>query len=247
MIRSAVVGRGAAVRDGRLPGLRPVLRAHQRRPVRRDRDPDDLPRQDGVPQRRRGLRLRDGGRAHGHRAGRRASRTRGSRGAGRGRGRAGRRAGDRRGSSGSDAGLPDDRRVPPGCSVAASLLLAIVFFFPMVWMVLSSFKTEQRTSSRRRSRCRRRSTCRPLGRGVGGGNLGQYALNSAIVTAVVGDADPAVRVGRGVRVQPLPVPGPRACVLGLFALGLLLPLQSLLHRPVEHVHAAGASPTPGSR
>ena len=72
MIRNAVWVARAAVRDRRLPGLRPVLRAHQRRPVRRDRDPDDVPREDGVPQRRGGLRVGDGGRAHGDRARRRA-------------------------------------------------------------------------------------------------------------------------------------------------------------------------------
>ena len=65
-------GRGAAVRDGRLPGLRPVLRAHQRRPVRRHRDPHHAPGQDGVPRRRGRLRVRDGGPAHGDRGGRRA-------------------------------------------------------------------------------------------------------------------------------------------------------------------------------
>ena len=35
------LGHRAAVRDRRLPGLRPVLRAHQRRAVRGDGDPDD--------------------------------------------------------------------------------------------------------------------------------------------------------------------------------------------------------------
>ena len=65
MIRNARRGRRAAVRHRRLPGLRPVLRADQRRAVRRDGDPDDLPREGRVPQRRRGLRVGDGRRADG--------------------------------------------------------------------------------------------------------------------------------------------------------------------------------------
>ena len=65
----------------------------------------------------------------------------------------------------------------------ASSLLAIVFFFPMVWMVLSSFKTNRaifRTPFAL-------PTSIDLSRWAEAwevGNLGRYALNSAIVTGV---------------------------------------------------------------
>ena len=50
IIRNRRSQSGAPLRHRRLSGLRPVLRADQRRPVRRDRDPDDLPREGRLPQ-----------------------------------------------------------------------------------------------------------------------------------------------------------------------------------------------------
>ena len=69
------------------------------------------------------------------------------------------------------------------------------------------------------------------------GNLGRYALNSAIVTGVSVTLILLIGCQRGVRVQPLPVPGPDAG-MGLFALGLLLPLQAYFIAQSNAVHAA---------
>ena len=74
------------------------------------------------------------------------------------------------------------RRLPMLLMSAALLGLAFVFFFPMVWMVLSSFKSN--------SEIFRAPFALPTGIDFGRwaeawevGHLGSYALNSAIVTA----------------------------------------------------------------
>ena len=75
------------------------------------------------------------------------------------------------------------RRLPRLLVSAALLLLALTFFFPMIWMVMSSFKTNADIFSAPFSP----PSSIDFGRWVEAwevGNLGQYAINSAIVTIV---------------------------------------------------------------
>jgi len=116
------------------------------------------------------------------------------------------------------------RRMARWLTGGALLLIAAVFFFPMVWMVMSSFKTNQAIFASPFSL----PETIDLSRWVDAwevGNLGRYALNSAIVTGtsvflilVIGSA--AAFAFSRYRFKG------RALAMGLFALGLLLPLQS---------------------
>jgi len=106
----------------------------------------------------------------------------------------------------------------------AFLVIGVVFVFPMIWMVLSSFKTNRDIF--------RSPFGLPkeidLGRWVEAwevGNLGRYALNSAIVTGVSVTLILILGAGAAFAVSRYRFRG-RGLVLGLFALGLLLPLQS---------------------
>jgi raffinose/stachyose/melibiose transport system permease protein len=115
-------------------------------------------------------------------------------------------------------------RIPRLITSIALLLLALVFFFPMIWMVLSSFKTNRAIF--------RAPFDLPTSIDFGKwakawevGQIGQYALNSAIVTAV----SVALILGLGAAAafafSRYRFRG-RSALLSLFALGLLLPLQS---------------------
>ena len=102
--------------------------------------------------------------------------------------------------------------------------LAIVFFFPMVWMVLSSFKTNRAIF--------RTPFALPtefdLSRWVEAwevGNLGRYALNSAIVTGVSVTLILVIGSAAAFAFSRYRFKG-RRLAMGLFALGLLLPLQA---------------------
>jgi raffinose/stachyose/melibiose transport system permease protein len=104
------------------------------------------------------------------------------------------------------------------------LLIAVVFFFPMVWMVMNSFKTNQAIF--------RTPFALPesidFDRWVKAwevGHIGQYALNSAIVTGVSVAAILVIAASAAFAFSRYRFPG-RSLALGLFALGLLLPLQS---------------------
>ena len=125
-------------------------------------------------------------------------------------------------------------------------LLAVVFFFPMVWMVLSSFKTNSEIFSAPFAL----PTAIDFGRWVEAwevGHLGSYALNSAIVTGVsvtlilifgAGAAFAFSRYrfrGRGLVDGPVRA---RACCCRSSRYFIA---QS------KHVHAAGASRTRASR
>jgi raffinose/stachyose/melibiose transport system permease protein len=116
------------------------------------------------------------------------------------------------------------RRLPGILATGGLALLAIVFFFPMVWMVLSSFKSN--------SEIFRAPFALPTGIDFGRwaeawevGHLGSYALNSAIVTAasvlviLICGAAAAFAFSR-YRFRG------RGFFMSLFALGLILPLQS---------------------
>ena len=221
-------GRRAAVRDRRLPGLRPVLRAHQRRPVRRDRDPDDAPGQDRVPQRRGRLRLGDGGAAHRDRAsgvglvyvaapGRGRSDRRGR--------RPRRRCADDPGPSGPGGRLGQRRLLAAARQRRRWSLLAVVFFFPMVWMVLSSFKTN-RAIFRSPFALPETIDLVALGRGVGGRQPRPVRAQQGDRDGGLGDADPASSGAAAAFAFSRYRFRGRGLVMGLFALGLLLPLQS---------------------
>jgi len=107
---------------------------------------------------------------------------------------------------------------------AAMVVLAVVFFFPLVWMVLSSFKSNgaifQSPFALPESI--------DLSRWANAwevGNLGKYALNSAIVTGasvflILLIASLAAFAFSRYRFRG------RGLAMGLIALGLLLPLQS---------------------
>jgi len=116
------------------------------------------------------------------------------------------------------------RSLPGILATGGLALLAIVFFFPMVWMVLSSFKSN--------SEIFRAPFALPTGIDFGRwaeawevGHLGSYALNSAIVTAasvfviLICGAAAAFAFSR-YRFRG------RGFFMSLFALGLILPLQS---------------------
>jgi raffinose/stachyose/melibiose transport system permease protein len=106
----------------------------------------------------------------------------------------------------------------------AFLLIGVVFLFPMVWMVLSSFKTNRDIF--------RAPLSLPMEIDLGRwaeawdvGNIGRYAVNSAIVTAVSVTLILLLGAAAAFAFSRYRFRG-RGVVLGLFALGLLLPLQS---------------------
>ena len=107
---------------------------------------------------------------------------------------------------------------------AAMALLAIAFFFPLVWMVLSSFKTDAAIF---RSPFALPETI-DLSVWVEAwevGNLGKYALNSAIVTGASVFLILLIASLAAFGFSRYRFRG-RSLAMGLFALGLLLPLQS---------------------
>lgn len=106
----------------------------------------------------------------------------------------------------------------------AFLVIGIVFMFPMFWMVLSSFKTNRDIF--------RYPFGLPqaidLGRWVEAwevGRIGRYALNSAIVTGVSVTLILLFAAAAAFAFSRYRFRG-RTVVMGLFALGLLLPLQA---------------------
>jgi raffinose/stachyose/melibiose transport system permease protein len=116
------------------------------------------------------------------------------------------------------------RRVP-GLLVSIGLVfLAVLFFFPLIWMVLSSFKSNADIFA---SPFALPTSIDP-GRWVEAwevGHIGQYALNSAIVTAVSVTGILMLGAAAAFAFSRYRFRG-RALFLALFALGLLLPLQS---------------------
>lgn len=113
----------------------------------------------------------------------------------------------------------------PGILVTTALVVvAAVFFFPLVWMVLSSFKTN--------SEIFRSPFALPTSIDFGQwitawevGNIGQYALNSVIATgtsvlAVLAFSSAAAFAFSRYRFRF------KGVLLGMLSLGLVLPLQS---------------------
>jgi raffinose/stachyose/melibiose transport system permease protein len=115
-------------------------------------------------------------------------------------------------------------RLPSILATGGLVLLAIVFFFPMGWMVMSSFKTNAQIF---------RAPFAPpsvidFGQWAAAwevGHLGQYALNSAIVTAAAVFLILVLGASAAFAFSRYRFRG-RRLLMGLFALGLLLPLQS---------------------
>jgi len=115
-------------------------------------------------------------------------------------------------------------RVAHWLSGAAMVVLALAFFFPLVWMVLSSFKTNgaifQSPFALPESI--------DLSKWVEAwevGNLGKYALNSAIVTGATVFLILLIASLSAFAFSRYRFRG-RGLAMGVFALGLLLPLQS---------------------
>ena len=113
----------------------------------------------------------------------------------------------------------------PGILVTTALVVvAAVFFFPLVWMVLSSFKTN--------SEIFRSPFALPTSIDFGQwvtawevGNIGQYALNSVIATgtsvlAILAFSSAAAFAFSRYRFRF------KGVLLGMLSLGLVLPLQS---------------------
>ncbi|MFL5725461.1 MAG: carbohydrate ABC transporter permease [Chloroflexota bacterium] len=116
------------------------------------------------------------------------------------------------------------RRLPRLLVSVGLLAIAVVFFFPLIWMVMSSFKSNSAIFA---------TPFAPpesidLSRWVEAwtvGNLGQYAINSAIVTAASVVLILLLGAAAAYALSRYRFRG-RGLVLGLFALGLILPLQS---------------------
>ena len=164
-----------------------------------------------------------------------ASCTRGSRHAAMRPGASGAPTHDRARARSADVGAAAGRL--PGSSAAHSCSSAVVFLFPMVWMVLSSFKANRDIFS---SPLSLPTSHRPraLGRGVGGRATSAGTRSTAPSSpARLGDAHPAPRVCCGVRAQPLSVPGSRGRD-GHLRAGAAAAAAGVLHRPVQAVHAA---------
>jgi raffinose/stachyose/melibiose transport system permease protein len=113
----------------------------------------------------------------------------------------------------------------PGLLVSIALaLLALLFFFPMIWMILSSFKSNQAIFQAPFAL----PPTIDLSRWVEAwevGNIGQYAINSAITTGASVIGILAMGAGAAFALSRYRFRG-RGLFMALFALGLLLPLQS---------------------
>jgi raffinose/stachyose/melibiose transport system permease protein len=124
----------------------------------------------------------------------------------------------------STAGVASGARLSRWIVTGAMALLAFVFFFPMIWMVLSSFKSDAAIF---RSPFALPDTfdLSIWVRAFEVGHLGQYALNSAIVTGVSVFAILLIGSAAAYAFSRYRFRG-RSLAMSLFALGLLLPLQS---------------------
>jgi raffinose/stachyose/melibiose transport system permease protein len=102
--------------------------------------------------------------------------------------------------------------------------LAVMFFFPMVWMVVSSFKSNGAIFATPFALPDSVDLSR-WARAWEVGHIGQYALNSAIVTAASVFGILLLGAGAAFAFSRYRFRG-RTALMGLLALGLLLPLQS---------------------
>jgi raffinose/stachyose/melibiose transport system permease protein len=107
---------------------------------------------------------------------------------------------------------------------AALVVLAFVFFFPMIWMILSSFKTNAAIFTSPFGLPDGIDLAR-WGRAWEVGHIGQYAVNSAIVTASTVTLILLLGSAAAFAFSRYRFRG-RSLLMGVLALGLLLPLQS---------------------
>ncbi|WP_231601091.1 carbohydrate ABC transporter permease [Salinibacterium sp. SWN167] len=122
------------------------------------------------------------------------------------------------------AGRRTPLRITDVLFTAALIVIAVVFFFPMLWMVFSSFKTNSAIFATPFAL----PTEIDFGRWVEAfevGHIGQYALNSVIVTGASVLAILLLGAAAAFSFSRYRFRG-RNLFMGLLALGLLLPLQS---------------------
>ncbi|CAO1654372.1 MULTISPECIES: carbohydrate ABC transporter permease [unclassified Salinibacterium] len=122
------------------------------------------------------------------------------------------------------AGRRAPLRIADVLFTAALIVIAVVFFFPMLWMVFSSFKSNSAIFATPFAL----PTEIDFGRWVEAfevGHIGQYALNSVIVTGASVLAILLLGAAAAFSFSRYRFRG-RNLFMGLLALGLLLPLQS---------------------
>jgi raffinose/stachyose/melibiose transport system permease protein len=115
-------------------------------------------------------------------------------------------------------------RLPDVLVSVALVLLAAIFFFPMVWMVLSSFKSTADIFESPFS-LPERIDLTLWARAWDVGHIGEYAVNSAIVTAAAVTSILVLGSAAAFAFSRYRFRG-RSLLMGIVALGLLLPLQS---------------------
>ncbi|MEH6782072.1 MAG: carbohydrate ABC transporter permease [Rhodoglobus sp.] len=122
------------------------------------------------------------------------------------------------------AGRKTPLRIPDVLFTGALAVIAVVFFFPMLWMVFSSFKSNSAIFATPFAL----PTEIDFGRWVEAfeiGHIGQYALNSIIVTGASVLGILLLGAAAAFAFSRYRFRG-RNLLMGLLALGLLLPLQS---------------------
>jgi raffinose/stachyose/melibiose transport system permease protein len=116
------------------------------------------------------------------------------------------------------------RRIPSLLVSIALIAVALVFFYPMIWMFLSSFKSNEAIFKTPFSL----PTSIDFSRWAEAwdvGNIGSYAINSAITTAASVFVILLLGAGAAFAFSRYRFRG-RGALMSLFALGLVLPLQS---------------------
>jgi raffinose/stachyose/melibiose transport system permease protein len=116
------------------------------------------------------------------------------------------------------------RRVSDWLVGIALVVLAVVFFFPMVWMVLSSFKTDRAIFSSPFALPESIDLAR-WAEAWEVGNIGAYAVNSVVVTGVTVALILVFGSAAAYAFSRFRFPG-RTLAMAIFVLGLLLPLQA---------------------
>lgn len=116
------------------------------------------------------------------------------------------------------------RRLPDVLVSIALVMLAAAFFFPMIWMVLSSFKSTAAIFDSPFG-LPERIDLSTWARAWEVGHIGEYAVNSAVVTAAAVTSILVLGSAAAFAFSRYRFRG-RSLLMGIVALGLLLPLQS---------------------
>lgn len=126
----------------------------------------------------------------------------------------------------AEVALRRRRRMRPGAVVltVALVAIAVVYFFPLVWMVASSFK-DNAAIFRAPFAFPERVDLSRWAQAWEVGNIGRYALNSVIATGTSVLAILAFSAAAAFAFSRYRFAG-RGALLGLLSLGLLLPIQS---------------------